>query len=526
VGERLITAGELRRFEAGLPAHLKSSGSQGRREHFQSLVDRRLLALEAREQGLAEIPQVQENLAEALNKRLIEQVVEEEIERKQEEPTEEEMQEAYERYDLGWQVWPAHILSATEAQAREVIRALEAGADFAVLARQRSLADDAERGGDLGKFFGPEDAVPTLREGTFHLEAGAISEPIQTKDGYEVVKILDKRRLPYEQLRPAIAKEMHKRKWAQRRAQVVEELKQRFQARFHGEGAGGVLRAAQGGSLSPQEKEAPLISYRGGALRVGTCAANLSRWNKGPLPADSLSLLAALEMWVLPDTLMALAAREEGRDRAPQILAWKEEKQEELMVEQLYAQEVAAGVSVGPEEIEQYYREHLGEFMVLPGVIHMSEVLVDTEAEAQRLLKAARDGARLEVLAAKHSRRPAMKPVGGHAYADSGRLVIASLYVSPYRDFFGDANQKDVGALQGPLPVQEKYSVFRLDRPIEPAPLSLEQVRRPIRFRLRKEREARRFEQFMDSLRAQRAGQVEWFGDNLARLEAPGEGKK
>jgi hypothetical protein len=300
----------------------------------------------------------------------------------------------------------------------------------------------------------------------------------------------------------------------------VRELKERFRVRYHGAAAQAVLRAAKGGGLAPEEAASPLVSYQQGALLAGVCLQNLPQWTKGPLPADSLGLFTTLELWVLPDTLMALAARAEGRDRRPEILAWKEKKQEELAVEALFARQVSAQVEVGAEEVEQYYREHQDQFTVLPGEIHLTEVLMDTEAEARKVLEAAQRGEKLEALAKKHSRRPGLKPVGGHTYnRDTGRLVVSSMYHSPYHEFFGDANTKDLGKLQGPLLVQDKFSVFRLDQPVVPAPLPLQQVRRPIRYRLHKEREAAAFEQYIAGLRRQYEGQVEWDEEAIARLE-------
>lgn len=520
VGEESITAAELQHFEAALPAHLRDESPAGHRQHLQSLIDRRLLVWEAKQLGLDQAPKVQQLLEEQLNRKLIDQMTEEEIERKQQQATEEEIKAAYDRYQLGWQVWPAHLLSATRAEAEEVVRALESGVDFATLARQRSKADDAERGGDLGKFFGAEDAVPALREGTFELPIGGFSQPIQTKDGFEVVKILDKRRIPYEKMRDTIVKEMKRRKWAERREQFVRELKDRFQVRFHGDAAQAVLRASKAGTLSAEETAAPLISYQGGALLAGVCLQNLPQWTKGPLPPDSLALFNTLELWVLPDTLMVLAARAEGRGARPEMVAWKEKKREELSVDELYAQKISAQVKVEKEEVEQYYREHTDQFKVLPGEVHLTEVLVDSEAEARKILQAAQAGEKLEVLARKHSRRPGLKPVRGHTYdRDTGQLVVSSMYHSPYHEFYGDANTKDVGQLKGPLEVQGKYSIFRLDQPVVPTPLPLAQVHGPIRRRLRLEREAAAFEQYIADLRRQHADQIEWDEEAIGRLQ-------
>ena len=100
---------------------------------------------------------------------------------------ESELLEAYEEFDLGWEVWPAHILSETEEDARKVIDELHKGTSFSEVAKQYSRADDAIKGGNLGSFFGQGDVVPALREATFFLDEGEFSEPIRTKDGWEIV---------------------------------------------------------------------------------------------------------------------------------------------------------------------------------------------------------------------------------------------------------------------------------------------------------------------------------------------------
>jgi hypothetical protein len=109
-----------------------------------------------------------------------------------------------------------------------------------------------------------------------------------------------------------------------------------------------------------------------------------------------------------------------------------------------------------------------------------------------------------------------MTPVGGHVFADSGRIEIESLYQSPYRTFFGDSNEKDVGVLQGPLEVQDRYSVFRLDEAIEKSAVSFKQVQRPIRVKLREQGDAQIFTVFLDSLRAAYADQIQWDEEMLA----------
>ena len=89
----------------------------------------------------------------------------------------------------------SHILLETEEEALKAIEELDAGADFAELARARSTGPSAPRGGDLG-YFGPGRMVPEFDAAARALEVGAYSkEPVQTQFGFHVIKVADKRNL-------------------------------------------------------------------------------------------------------------------------------------------------------------------------------------------------------------------------------------------------------------------------------------------------------------------------------------------
>ena len=100
-----------------------------------------------------------------------------------------------------------HILLETEEDARAVIGELQAGADFAELARARSTGPSAATGGDLG-YFGPGRMVPAFDEAARALEVGAFTtEPVQTQFGFHVIYVEDKRTVQppaFEQVRDQV----------------------------------------------------------------------------------------------------------------------------------------------------------------------------------------------------------------------------------------------------------------------------------------------------------------------------------
>lgn len=98
-----------------------------------------------------------------------------------------------------------HILLRSEEEAREVIRALDKGADFTKLARTRSIEPGAaQSGGELG-WFSPNRMVKPFADAVVALEPGKYSkEPVQTQFGWHVVLSEGSRDVPapsFEEMR-------------------------------------------------------------------------------------------------------------------------------------------------------------------------------------------------------------------------------------------------------------------------------------------------------------------------------------
>ncbi len=160
------------------------------------VIDRRLLAREAERRKLDARPEVQEALARArreiLGDHLLEVTIGEAL-------TPERLQQAYAvaRAQPGFaveEVRARHILLKTEAEAKEVITALSRGADFAELAKERSIDPSAQQNdGDLG-FFRRDTMVEPFAEAAFALEPGQTTrEPVQTRFGWHVIRVEERR---------------------------------------------------------------------------------------------------------------------------------------------------------------------------------------------------------------------------------------------------------------------------------------------------------------------------------------------
>ncbi len=81
-----------------------------------------------------------------------------------------------------------HLLVETEAQCEELKQQIEAGADFAEVAKQHSSCPSGRQGGDLGE-FGRGQMVPEFDQVVFSGELNKVHGPVKTQFGYHLLEI-------------------------------------------------------------------------------------------------------------------------------------------------------------------------------------------------------------------------------------------------------------------------------------------------------------------------------------------------
>ncbi|WP_240418816.1 peptidylprolyl isomerase [Paenibacillus periandrae] len=89
------------------------------------------------------------------------------------------------------QVKASHILVATKEEADAIEQQLKNGEDFSTIAQDKSLDTATKsKGGDLNYFAKGEMEEP-FEAAAFKLETGAISDVVQTTNGYHIIKVTD-----------------------------------------------------------------------------------------------------------------------------------------------------------------------------------------------------------------------------------------------------------------------------------------------------------------------------------------------
>jgi peptidyl-prolyl cis-trans isomerase C len=84
-----------------------------------------------------------------------------------------------------------HILVQTEEQCENLKKEIEAGADFADIAKAHSDCPSGASGGELGE-FGPGQMVKEFDEVVFSGEIKKVLGPVKTQFGYHLLEITDR----------------------------------------------------------------------------------------------------------------------------------------------------------------------------------------------------------------------------------------------------------------------------------------------------------------------------------------------
>lgn len=86
----------------------------------------------------------------------------------------------------------AHILVVTEEEAKSLKAKIDAGANFAEVAKEHSTDGAAASGGDLG-WFGRGQMVKEFEDAVFSMAPGEVSDPVQTQFGWHLIHLAETR---------------------------------------------------------------------------------------------------------------------------------------------------------------------------------------------------------------------------------------------------------------------------------------------------------------------------------------------
>lgn len=176
------------------------------------LIDMKVMAKAGADAGMADTPLFQQRLDYLRDRSLRRAYFADTIAKG---ITEEAVRVAYDKSVADFkpteEIRASHILVPSEDEAKAIKEQLDGGADFAELAKEKSIDPGAANGGDLG-FFSKGMMVAPFESAAYGLsDIGQVSEPVESQFGWHVIRLEEKRQSApptFEQLAPQLQQQL------------------------------------------------------------------------------------------------------------------------------------------------------------------------------------------------------------------------------------------------------------------------------------------------------------------------------
>lgn len=517
VGDRSITAEDLENEWTNASRMIIQGVSEfdRKKEIVNKMIGDQVVIMEAYKEGINNEVEGDTNFAKQKESLLLSVLYKKEIADKSQ-VTESEMKEEYEKSQEEVHAW--HILVETKEAAEEIYQKLKSGADFAQLAKEKSIDPSAQsNGGDLG-FFSWGKMVPEFQEAAFKLKEGEISRPVKTQYGWHIIKMVEKRKAeqpPYEQAKRSLQARLEQGKREGRVKEYFEELKKKVGFKINDKAldlvmskkeemppdslglrrTGDVLDVSK---FSPEEGNMTLFTYKGGEVTVEKF---VTQFNEIPQPyrprLSDREKIGDIVFQTLVRDLLVEQAKEENLEKSADFeKEWRAMKEKE-MIKRMTNEVILKGVGISDAEIQSYYDRHKDRFTVQPQV-KVSEILVKTQEEAEAILKQLKKGADFTKLASEKTIRTYAKNSGGD---------LGSFSRSRYPEIFDAASGMNKGSLGGPIKLTDRqfgegYAVIKLVDKTEEKVQPLEEVKDRVIQMARREKDTNVYNQWVENTKA------------------------
>ncbi len=514
IGDEEITVDQLRKFIAGLSEDDKAEATRAEeaQNHLNTMINIELMIMEAKAADLDKSPEFLARLAQVQQEKLI-SIFQDRALEVEEEVEEGEVREYAERMGLTRAVRLADIMVPSRENALAVLRELKSGIPFEQVAKKWSInKKTSPQGGDLGRYTTREQMIAPLQDKLFSLALGEVSEPIKIGGNYSLFTVIADSTIELSPDRKlAIQMGLKKEKKQRALSALVAELKKKYHLELDREGLALIVEKVRGGASFASETERNIVLYRydGGEITAQDLAdaGHVLKGNALAQLSDSSQVIAFAERHVVPNAMLVEAALRAGIDEEAETVEWLGNQANQLLISAIRARLLRAKVTIAENELRQFYKTHAERYLH-PEQIEVQEVLVETEAEALRLMAQIQKGARLGDLAKKYSIRSLENR------DEEGRFHFHIFEKAFLGGFVEVAEKAEIGALTGPAKVNEGYSIFKVlsrERKRE----TFQEAEWRVRSQLRREKNRKAFNQFIEEMRNKYAAKVVIREDNL-----------
>ena len=455
-------------FREGYLSYLLKTGLQDKpeyRRHFvNSQIASLLLVQEARKAGI-ESTQDFQGANDRIRKKLLVDIYVRKALFDEIEVSDDDLKDMFVRANTT--LTARHLYAPTRERADELYRQLQHGATFDDLAKD-VFSDTAlaNNGGLIGEFT-VDDMDVAFEEAAYKLEVDQISQPVQTAQGYSIIKVEDRFTKPliteyeYAESKDRMLQFVLYRKKTKARkehaAHLLEEVSPEYNADSFTKLYGLVFGATR--LQSDEELSAwiddPLVSYNSTSGKVvwtlrefQVMALETSEEQRARVRSEE-ELKTFIDALIVRDE-MAVRSESRGFDEDPEF-HYEMDKAMHTWIWSEAVSDLKQGAAVSEDTLRAYYLANQQNFSAEPEV-EIYEILVDSKEKAQEVEQqlTARS---FESLAASYSIRPGADKKGGRlGYVRSKQLGVLWQHVA-------EAKEEDV---LGPIEVDDHFVFLKI----------------------------------------------------------------
>ncbi len=441
----------------------------GKRAHLDSLINTWLLIDAAYEVGLDQSEELARVVVLNEDKFLLDALYQKHVLSKAV-PTESELIDYYNRMEF--RIRAAHILVDNLDTAQMLMGRLEQGESFEKLAFDYSTDPSAQRNkGDLG-YFTWGAMVEEFQQTAFALEPGEVSTPVKTQFGFHIIKLIDRvpnaQRPDLEATRDELTAEVTKQKQGRLGMEYIEQLREKYTIRIDTVTCRYVMNKREQmyppmvletlprndfdtEALDRDEKELVLASWEGGQLTLMEYLTQIREIPPQQRPDfDNYDGLTETVFALQSRDILIIEAHRESIDISPEFLRKLKLFRELNMADLMKSDSIPRPEPPDDETIRRYYDEHLDEFTT-PAKVHIYEILLSDELQAQKLRDEIRSLAAFKEKATELTERPGRRTTKGDMeYIEEAWFpeIFKAAWVTP------------IGAIGGPVASFSKHSIF------------------------------------------------------------------
>ncbi len=366
------------------------------------------------------------------------------------------------------------------AEAEELRREIDSGADMEALVRERSQDPYSARGGLMTDV--PWIDLPgPVADLTFSLTPGEVAGPVATGLGWTVFRVEELKPADparFEQRRTQVRDVLRFRQDEKLRDDLLRRLRDTHEVTVDEEIYDSIgVESMEDGRLLPdiEEPDAVVVTAGGRAISASAFGRALAeRWQNIANPDVALAIKPILLDRMTVDQLLTAEAYRLGYDKLPEIERRANALETRLLVKQYMRDVVATQVEVDREALEAYYADHGDEFRK-PPLLFVSQMTLSSSEEAARMIELLRQGTEFAWLARKNSTDGYSKAGGSVGWIKANEGIS---------EFQNDLASAQVGDLFGPKGAGQDWRILQVSAVEDQGRYSFEEVSGNVRERV------------------------------------------